>query len=48
MCIRDSAYIDWIPADRAERGEKVNPVMGYNQYMPEIKVYPEKRDELVK
>jgi len=42
------AYIDWIPADRAERGEKVNPVMGYNQYMPEIKVYPEKRDELVK
>ena len=42
------AYIDWIPADRAERGEKVNPVMGYNQYMPEIKVYPEKRDELMK
>jgi len=42
------AYIDWIPAERAERGEKVNPVMGYNQYMPDIKVYPEKRDELLK
>ncbi|MCX7668190.1 MAG: ABC transporter substrate-binding protein, partial [Atribacterota bacterium] len=42
------AYIDWIPAERAERGEKVNPVMGYNHYMPDIKVYPEKRDELLR
>lgn len=42
------AYIDWIPAERAEKGEKVNPVMGYNHYMPDIKVYPEKRDELLR
>lgn len=41
-------YIDWIAAERAERGEKVNPVMGYNHYMPDIRVYPEKREELLK
>ncbi|MGQ9746693.1 MAG: ABC transporter substrate-binding protein [Candidatus Caldatribacteriaceae bacterium] len=41
------AYIDWVAAERAERGEKANPVMGYNHYMPDIKVYPEKRDELL-
>lgn len=41
-------YIDWTAAERAERGEKVNPVMGYNHYMPDIRVYPEKRDELLK
>jgi len=42
------AYIDWVAAERAERGEKVNPVMGYNHYMPDIKVYPEKREELLR
>jgi len=41
-------YIDWVAAERAERGEKVNPVMGYNHYMLDVKVYPEKRDELLK
>lgn len=41
-------YIDWTAAERAERGEKVNPVMGYNHYMPDIRVYPEKREELLK
>lgn len=41
-------YIDWTAAERAERGEKVNPVMGYNHYMMDIRVYPEKREELLK
>lgn len=41
-------YIDWVAAERAERGEKVNPVMGYNHYMLDVAVYPEKRDELLK
>jgi len=41
------AYLDWIAAERAERGEKVNPVMGYNHYMVDMKVYPEKREELL-
>lgn len=41
-------YIDWVAAERAEQGERVNPVMGYNHYMLDVKVYPEKRDELLK
>lgn len=41
------AYIDWVAAERAEMGDKANPVMGYNHYMPDIKVYPEKRDKLL-
>ncbi|MCS7241888.1 ABC transporter substrate-binding protein [Candidatus Caldatribacterium sp.] len=41
-------YVDWVAAERAERGERVNPVMGYNHYMPDIRVYPEKREELLR
>lgn len=35
-------YIDWKAADLAKASGKANPVMGYNFYMPDIKVFPDK------
>lgn len=35
-------YLDWKAANIAKQGGKANPVMGYNFYMPDIKVFPDK------
>jgi peptide/nickel transport system substrate-binding protein len=38
-----SAYVSWEAADRAAKGQLVVPVMGYQYYMRNIKVYPDKK-----
>lgn len=43
-----AAYIDWPAAKRAKAGEISCPIMGYDEYFHDMKVYPAKHAELVK
>jgi len=42
-----SGYISWLAADYAKEGKLNCPIMGRVVYLPEMKVYPEKRAKLL-
>jgi len=41
-------YLVWQIAERAKTGEPLAPPMGYNFYVRDMKIFPEKREELLK
>ena len=43
-----AAYIDWPAANLAKAGKIGTPIMGYDEYFHDMKVFPSKRAELMK
>jgi len=42
-----SAYVYWLPGEAAKSGKLYVPIMGYGIYVHDMKVYPEKRADLL-